>query len=146
MHAAVLSSKHMYQTCNKERRSNDNCDLIFLLQITVVEEDDVQLFAPPPTARQTLAGGHPSSSAGAATATAAAAAMAEQAQSTTWLDKLPARFGFLGRAQLARRRSSRAGAASGAGDVTMTWASFDDSSTAGQTAPLLQFDMQVRIM
>jgi hypothetical protein len=113
------------------------------LQITVVEEDDLQLFAPPPTARQTLAGGNPSSSTGAATATAAAAAMAQQAQSTTWLDKLPARFGFLGRAQLARRRSSRAGGASGAGDVTMTWASFDDSN-AGQTAPLLQFDMQVR--
>lgn len=125
-----------------------NCIITLLLQITVVEEEDVQLFAPPPTARQTLAGGHPSSSAGAAwasaTATAAAAAMAEQAQSTTWLDKLPARFGSLGRAQLARRRSSRAGGASGAGDVTMTWASFDDSTGTGVTAPLLEYDMQVR--
>jgi hypothetical protein len=83
--------------------------------------------------------------AAAATASAAAAAVAEHAAgSTTWLGlQLPVRFGFLSRAQLLRRRSSRTGAA-GSRDSVMQWASVDG---AGEdfSAPLLQYDMQEQV-
>lgn len=131
------------------------CVLPLPLQITVVEDDkDSQPYgcAPPPTARQTAAGGHPagssSLSAGAATAAAAAAAVAAEhaaGRSGGW----QLGFRFFGRVeqQLARRRSSRAGAAAGGstGDAIMTWASLDDSSGAQFNAPLLQYDMQEQV-
>lgn len=69
--------------------------------------------------------------------------MTEHAGRSSWLG-IPEKFAFF-RAQLARRRSSRTGAAGGSGDSVMTWASLDDSSGAQYHAPLLQHDMQEQV-
>jgi len=128
-------------------------------QITVVEEDSEQHpSAPPPTARQTAAGAYPGGiSEGDADLELhqpadmhAAKTVAEQPAGTSsrnWLG-LPAKFGFLSRSQLSRRRSSRAGGSSGAGGpdgLGPSWASFDDAESAQYAVPLLEYDMQQQV-